>query len=535
MFIFLNENFIFCSIVQKPKRKTSESSTTDKRDKKLKPKKRGKTPDMSPERSTTPPLQSTSTSITDVFADHLIQKAKTVIEPPLSVKKAERNGGTTNDGFDIPTISEIAKKAVGAVVRRKEITELAELQKKIDQAKRQLRHMTEESDDEDFINLAAEKLDFDGELSNNGKENATDKTASSETTTEKANEAKTHQKITFDEKRDADQSSSSKKRSILNRLGTRGGNNEAEKVESTEQSKNIISLSAHRRMEQAIYVPAHRRTAESTAAIPKRSSESEKIRERSPIRNMDSRRSSRIESRLGRDRQRSREPRDLREPRDFRDHRDTRDSRDLREPRNPREPRDLREKVRQRERDVELRSGRANRDSSREDRINKSEEKPISATNRMASRVIVAPAKPEYVEEDKIDVPISSVVKVKPRPLIPRSKQASKNLLLRAVAEAQKSTALVKPAARELNATEKNTKELYTKSFRNKLQKGNIVVEIAADETETIEFEDGTNVEDLELAAEASAGEDEEEYVPKSESIDEEAFVYIPQAIHSDG
>lgn len=238
--MFLSENFIVCSTVQKSKRKTSESSTTDKRDKKAKPKKRGKSPDKSPVRSTTPPLQSTSTSITDVFADHLIQKAKKVIEPPLSVKKAERNGGTTNDGFDIPTISEIAKKAVGAVVRRKEITELAELQKQIDQAKRQLRHMTEESDDEDFINLGAEKLDFDGELSNNGKEHGTDNRKSSET--EKANEAKTHQKITFDEKRDADQSSPSKKRSILNRLGTRGGENEAETVEPTEKSRNIICV-----------------------------------------------------------------------------------------------------------------------------------------------------------------------------------------------------------------------------------------------------------------------------------------------------
>ncbi|XP_055301894.1 zinc finger CCCH domain-containing protein 14 [Sitodiplosis mosellana] len=502
--------------VQKSKRKTSESSTTEKRDKKVKPKKRGKTPDKSPVRSTTPPIQSTSTSITDVFADHLIQKAKKVIEPPLSVKKAERNGGTTNDGFDIPTISEIAKKAVGAVVCRKEITELAELQKKIDQAKRQLRHMTDESDDEDFINLGAEKLDFDGELSNNSKEHAIEKAKSNETTAEKVNEAKTHAKITFDETRDTEIGSPSKKQSILNRLGTRG-DNEAGKGEQVEKNKNIISLSAHRRMEQAIYVPAHRRTTEQ-AAIPKRS-EPEKIRERSPIKNTDSRRSSRIESRLGRDNQRSRERRDSREPRDLRDHRDTRESRDLRE------PRDLREKVRQKERDVELRGGRTNRDSSRG--INKSEEKLTSATNRMGSKVIVAPAKPEYVE-DEIEVPISSVVKVKPRPLIPRSKQASKNLLLRAVAEAQKSTALVKPVAREFKATEKNTKELYTKSFRNKLQKGNIVVEIAADETETI---DGTNVDELETAAE----EEEEEYVPKSESIDDDAFVYIPQAIHNDG
>lgn len=444
-----------------------------------------------------------------------------MIEPPLSVKKAERNGGTTNDGFDIPTISEIAKKAVGAVVCRKEITELAELQKKIDQAKRQLRHMTDESEDEDFINLGADKMDFDGELSNNSKEAKT-----SELSAEKVNEAKVHPKITFEEKTNVERDSPSKKRSVLNRLGTRG-EIETENGEPVEKSKNIISLSAHRRMEQAIYVPAHRRMSEQ-APIPKRS-EREKIRDRSPIRNTDSRRSSRIESRLPRDNQRSRERRNSREPRDLRE------SRDLREHRDTREPRDLREKVRQRERDIELRGNRGIRDASREN--NKTEEKP-SVTNRIGSRVVVAPAKPEYVE-DEIEVPVNSVVKVKPRPLIPRSKQASKNLLLRAVAEAQKSTALVKPAAREFKATEKNTKELYTKSFRNKLQKGNIVVEIAADETESIEVEDGTIVAELEAAAAAEVDEvdkvDEEEYVPKSESIDEDAFVYIPQAIHSDG
>lgn len=497
----------FILTVQKStnKRKTSEStsSTGDKRDKKAKPKKRGtkdKTPDKSPVRSTTPPLQNAATtSITDVFAGHLMQKAKKIIEPPLSVKKAERNGaGTTGDGFDIPTISEIAKKAVGAVVCRKEITELAELQKKIDQAKRQLRHMADESEDEDFLNLGADKMDFDAELSNNSKELATgNKSKSSETVTSKAHEAKTHQKITFDE-RQPDQSPS-KKGSVLNRLGTRG-DTEPEKNEKPERNKNIISLSAHRRMEQAIYVPAHRRTAEQSGISTRSNTEKQDrtVRERSPLRNSDSRRgSTRTDSRLPRDNQ-------------------TRRSRDANE------PRDLREKVRQR--DIEQRSSRSNRDTSREG--NRNDEK-TSVSNRIGSRVIVAPPKPEYVEEE-IEVPVNSVVKVKPRPLIPRSKQASKNLLLRAVAEAQKSTALAgKSAAREFKANEQNTKELYTKSFRSKLQKGNIVVEIAGeDEIETIA------VDENEIAGEV----DDEEYVPvKTETIDEDAFVYIPQAIHNDG
>lgn len=468
----------------------------DKRDKKTKPKKRvlkDKSPENSTHGSTTPPIQNSSTSINDIFANQLIERAKQAIEPPVSVKKNERNGAST-DGFDIPTISEIAKKAVGAVVCRKEITELAELQKKIDQAKRQLRHMNDESEDEDFINLGADKLDFDAELSNNSKEPASiDKfknSSLSEQPTERAS-ATVHQKITFDE-RNNDKDSQSRKTSILNRLGTRGEPTDKEK---TEKSKNIISLSAHRRVEQAIYVPAHRRASEATF-IAKNRPEQDKIRERSPQGGLDTRRSQRG------------------------DHRPARDSQSRR-PRETAEPRDLREKMRQRERDIEVRANRTNRDVPRDSIKNDDKQAP---SNRIGSRVIVAPVKPDY-DEDEIEVPINSVVKVKPRPLIPRNKQASKNLLLRAVAEAQKSTALVNQPPREFKAKDKNKAELYTKTFRNKLQKSNIVVQIAGEEMETIEVDESTDMIELEKV--------EEEYIPKSTVMDKEAFVYIPKAIHN--
>lgn len=507
--------FSHLATAPKSKRKISES-TPDKRDKKSKPKKRttkDTTPEIEPPRSTTPPIQGASTSITDVFADHLIQQARKVIEPPLSVKKAERNG--PNDGFDIPTISEIAKKAVGAVVCRKEITELAELQKKIDQAKRQLRHMTDESEDEDFINLGADKIDFDAELSNNGKEQeSSDGHGEKAQISSDVENLKSHQKITFDEKSD-DRDSPSKRRPVHHRLGIRSGNelekgeknenvhlrlglksaSETEKGDSTENSernKNIISLSAHRRMEQAIYVPAHRRTSD-------QKNEHDRVRDRSPNRSSDSRRLPRVESRVGRDLGRDRHSRDANEPRD------------------------LREKVRQRERDNELRGSRSKRDTSRD--RSRNDEK--SNNNRIGSKVIVAPPKPEYEEDEKIEVPVNSVVKVKPRPLIPRSKQASKNLLLRAVAEAQKSTALVKPATREFKAIDRNTKELYTKSFRNKLQKDNIVVEIAADGLAEIDLNENEDAIEQEP--------EEEEYIPTPVSIDEDPFIYIPQAIHNHG
>lgn len=62
----------------------------------------------------------------------------------------------------------------------------------------------------------------------------------------------------------------------------------------------------------------------------------------------------------------------------------------------------------------------------------------VPVRQRIGSRVIVAP--PKLVEEeDEVDVPVSSVVTIKPRPVVARNRQANKNLLLRAMADAQKS------------------------------------------------------------------------------------------------
>lgn len=56
--------------------------------------------------------------------------------------------------------------------------------------------------------------------------------------------------------------------------------------------------------------------------------------------------------------------------------------------------------------------------------------------NRLASQVIAKEPEPE--DEDIVaDVP--SVVKVTPRPVIPSAKAAPRNLILKAVAEAEKS------------------------------------------------------------------------------------------------
>lgn len=103
--------------------------------------------------------------------------------------------------------------------------------------------------------------------------------------------------------------------------------------------------------------------------------------------------------------------------------------------------------------------------------------------------------KPIY-DQDTIEVPVNSVVKVQPRPTIPSNKQVNKNLLLRDVAEAQKSTVFVKPrkeprkqstASSETTKSFSRTQKLYTKSYRdgksrefNKDQ-SNILIEVSTE------------------------------------------------------
>lgn len=481
----LNIFIILFAAISKSKKRTSESG--DKKDKKKKKLRRGakeKTPEN--KGSSTPPHVSKPAipSITDVFADHLIQKAKKTFSEvdSVSVKKkeeAEKNVVSdpkkkTTDEFDIPTITEIAKNAVGEVVRRKEITELAELQKKINEAKKQLRHMTsEESEDEDFINLKA-----DGEeLENDNSATSTSqirKRSESHLNSSRESDKPKRVPITFrgekeraqndkrsNEKEDRDREIVEKrpvdkeKRSVLDRLGTRSAN------------ENIVSLSTHRRAEQQIYVPSFRRNE------PAKSENRDKEKDRS--------------------REKTREN----------------------IPRDSRDSRDLRERVRERER-------KRDKDFDRGRNLDSKKERSPKPPQRIGSRVIVPPPKPDY-DEDQIAVPVNSVVKVQPRPVIPKQNQASKNLLLRAMAEAQKSIAAVKP--REMKPPVKERLQgLYTSTYRqNKIQKkiakSNIVIEVANLNGQDVEVDENDEVD--------------EEYcpVPTHEEVnEEEEYEYVLQS-----
>lgn len=352
--------------------------------------------------TTTPPSTSTSSllsldvsSITDVFADQLIQKAKKSMAETTSLKKEEPmdvvsqvvTASKPDDGFDIPTISEIAEIAVGQVVRRKELTELEELQKKINLAKRQLRAMgSEESEDEDFLNIKADGEEFEDNENNEKEKNRKKITGRNPSpivfnklSLAEANHSPENKvPVSFREREKSPENI--RKRSIMERLGVR----------QAKKSENIISLSAHRRVEKEIYVPTFKRK------------ELEMLKEKAIIRD---------------------------------------------------------------EKKEEIKSSKLK----------------IDVRQRIGSRVFVAPPKPEY-KEDEIDVPINSVVKVKPRPIVPISKQANKNLLLRAVAEAQKSIANVRSKTENIKyksalKTEVHSSKLNRKKYERETR-SKIVIEI---------------------------------------------------------
>lgn len=169
---------------------------------------------------------------------------------------------------------------------------------------------------------------------------------------------------------------------------------------------------------------------------------------------------------------------------------------------------------------VEIVEKRRVKERVREGRVR--EEKPPSKLKRqkIESRVIVARSiKIEADDEEEIDVPVNSVVKIKPRPSIPAHKQASKNLLLRAVAEAQKSTALA-------SSRSKSSISLLTpkpiKKFEQKKKtiKSNIIIQIPTDIT---------NVNNT---------SESDEYIPQpskstqNESSSNNAMIYIPRSIN---
>ncbi|KAH8294189.1 hypothetical protein KR054_009272 [Drosophila jambulina] len=341
------------------------------------------------------------TSITDVFADELMQKAKKTLNIDINAKdeivqKKKKRRSTSDEeaatkDSDMPAnTSEISSTTCG-VNRQKDLAELAEIQKKIQAAKKHLRQIGEiddesDEDDEDLLNLSAREESVDQEVEEdppqkeppprkakspiifNRREKSPEKRPEPEPDTNSHQEEEPEQQEEGEEDMEESQSAvekqkedRSERRSVHDRLGT----------------KNQLPPEKPPRTQKELYVPAHRRR-----------SEPESSRERSQ-------------------RDRSRERRSARD-----------------------------------------KSREANR--SQRQRRSPSPEAP-SSKQRIGSRVIVAVHKPPEPsdDEDLADKPLNSVIKIQPRPKVSPRRQACKNLLLRAVADAQRSTILAKSSSKK--------------------------------------------------------------------------------------
>ncbi|XP_053660580.1 zinc finger CCCH domain-containing protein 13 [Anopheles marshallii] len=490
------------------KRKSSEveDKKKDKKRKDKKTKRRDRSTDgeeaaevsnrMSGTEDNTPPRPAVvlpATSITEVFAHQYIEKAKKSLEsdsiPVAKKTPAERSESrdrlksktppTASEERSVPSIVDIASASV-VQKHHKELCELKEIEERISAAKRHLRSLGTDISDEDSEDLLLLKANEDDLLLSRARSDEASSTRS--TKPSQSTVSKQRQRITMGPaepskqappaqstaplaaSRSTDtQQANAKKRSVLERLGTKKPSITAERekavnldtrttrepttkdVNKSSDAANsgasgtkstIISLSAHRREEREIYVPLFRRKeASQEQSAPKNRVRQEgtmkgdnRQRERSRERNIRETRSpvSRLppsHSRNDTNRARSRESNFRRLERD---RVERVDDQSMGRKSRPRERSRSREWTRDNNRERSGSGGHVNNGTD-------------TVRGRIGSRVIVLPPKPEY-NEDVIEVPVASVIKVQPRPIVPKAKQPSKNLLLKAMAEAQRST-----------------------------------------------------------------------------------------------
>nr|XP_044251650.1 zinc finger CCCH domain-containing protein 14 [Drosophila takahashii] len=329
-------------------------------------------------------------SITDVFAEELLEKAKKTMDLDLSAKDEilhkKKKRKSIEDVEPTAEITEISSTTTttttSGVNREKDLAELAEIQKKIHAAKKHLRQIGEiedesDEDDEDLLNLSAQDESVDQEPEEeppqteapprrakspivfNRREKTPERRAEAEPEIDSRQEAAAA--AAEDPTSEKSREDRSERKSVHDRLGSKA-------QQPAERSQ---------RNQKELYVPAHRRR-----------SEPEATKERG-----------------------------------------------------------------QRERSRERRSSRdTSRDTNRNHRQRRSPSPEAPSTKqRIGSRVIVAVNKPPEPsdDEDMADKPVNSVIKIKPRPQVSPRRQACKNLLLRAVADAQRSTILAKTSSKK--------------------------------------------------------------------------------------
>ncbi|XP_061399548.1 zinc finger CCCH domain-containing protein 14 [Musca vetustissima] len=545
---------------------TTTSSSSKKEKKQIKkeknPVKKSKETVESPDKNIT---GKTSSSIRDIFAEELLEKAKHDISATTdiaqNIKKHKHKPALEEDDsnseipretqdFDIPTISEISS-TTGAVTaktsekepkiisgnREKDLAELAEIQKKIYAAKKQLKQIGELDDDEydeDFITLRDDE----------SRETFSEPVDSQRTPPTNSQRTKVKSPIVFDkddkqkgknidredDKRSRftppftalaantrnnspprDEVSEKPKRPVHERLGLKSPGTSS-KDTSRDRRKNL--------QEKELYVPAFRRK------------EMEREKARDVNRDL-----SRERPYRGRERDRDSDRRTERSRES-----DGNQSRGRSRVRRSVEDRDRRRGTPEK---IEIRSSSQVGKISTTTLSSSSDQNSPDANssrNRIGSRVIVAPSKfmEPSDEEDLTEKPVNSVIKIKPRTAVSPSKQAPKNLLLRAVAEAQKSTILKrlntskpKISARlgDKVVPERSTK-LYTKSFRDRRKSTASVGAIFSRTAQNLIVE--VNGRSKERHTSNLGEHADEEYIPEIVSDKGESdpdLVYVPQTI----
>lgn len=153
---------------------------------------------------------------------------------------------------------------------------------------------------------------------------------------------------------------------------------------------------------------------------------------------------------------------------------------------------------------------------------------------KLGSRVIKAPPKVEVASDgENNDKTVSSIIKVKPRPKLSPTRQASKNLLLKAMADAQKSAvqATKDSLKRRLKSRSPSPamnlrgQKLYTKSYRDRMNRDAMIRRHVGKTKDNI------------VVHVKGTGTTKEEYIPepvsdKNDDSDND-YIYIPQQIEA--
>lgn len=487
------------AVALQKKRKTfqKDDASLNKKDKKEK-KKGKKTQKKPPEEES-----SEITSITDVFAGELLEKAKKTFEIDVNAvhkdKKYEKDTSSiqkseTHD-FNIPTITEITSQHSTQdtlETREKDLAELADIQKKIYAAKKQLKILddVDESEDEDFLKIKEDDGEDVEELEKN-----------SNFAREKKKQIKINSPIIFD-------------RTEIDR-----------KVSPDQVNENDVPVVAS-------FIDIHSIKHTSSDYIQNYNRHETELDQEREAKDGNIRKKS-IRERLGH----------MKDNKSEHGHQ-RRAEKELFVP-----------SFRRREMEKEMSNGdfdsEANlKRSSSQDKKNKidgfDDKMPRNNHQRIGSRIIVAPPKPNLSNDDmdnkRVEHPVNSIIKIKPRPSISPSKQACKNLLLRAVAEAQRSTNLVKPkkdislrkgsSGNGLggNTSTKRSATFLKKSYRDTKSRDAYIRRAAKNFVIEVNAMTDANEEGIEVDP------NEEEYVPENISDRGESdleLIYIPQAIHS--